>query len=121
MDSSHSVSVGWQQHLLVERDGLLFDLGGGLAVGHDSLRWNLGKLAFKIVASIREESRKLTQVKECHSLHLLKLGPVRFGRFSFCNLDEDVNARQVVLLVEEDKRTLPELFSVHGRPSKLLP
>lgn len=36
------------------------------------------------------------------------------------NLNQSVDALQILRFVEENKRRLPELFSVHSRPSQLL-
>ena len=116
------LSPSVHEHLLIGCDGLFFELCTAILVTHERSEVFLGVTVLKELFADWTKAGKLTQIVTRDGLHLIHASLVvhlRVGLVSQIwsvpqDIDERVDALQILCIVEVDKVGLPELFGMHG-------
>ena len=109
------------EHLLIGSDGLFFELCTAILVTHERSEVFLGVTVLKKLFADWTKAGKLTQIVTRDGLHLIHAGLVvhlRVGLVSkirsvLQDINERVDAFQILCIVEVNKVGLPELFGMH--------
>ena len=116
-----ALSPGIHEKLLIGCDCFLLQLSCAACAAHQLGDLGVGLTPFQIRLSKREESCKLSQVIASDCLHLVKSLFVHiWSLFPRQNIDQNIDALQILCLIEVDERCLPEFLGVHWRPCKTL-
>jgi len=107
------------KQLLVGRDSLFFEFGARGWVAHERGQVRLRVPLLQEFFAEGEEAGELSQIVASHGLHRVQtaLVDLAVGRRPE-DVDEDVDALEVLGVVEVDERRLPELLCVDGRPAQ---
>ena len=102
------------EHLLIGSDGFFLEFSTGGWVTHKLREVFLSVGLFQEVLAQREEASKLSQIVASDCLHLVKRGCIIVGAWLVLeDRDEDVDAFEVLRVVEVNETCLPELLLVH--------
>ena len=107
------------EHLLIGSDSFLLELGTRACIAHEISQICLCVSLIEEIFAAREESSEFTQIEACDGLALVHnlLIHIPVGLF-FKDIDQDVDAFQVIGVVEHDERCLPEFLCVNRRPGE---
>ena len=103
------------EHLLIGSDCFFLELCAASWVAHQLCQILLRAAILEELLSNRAESSEFSKIETGNCLHLIQAGLVMdFIRARFKNINQDVDALEVLRVIEVDEAGLPELLCMNG-------